>query len=55
MEHLENHKKYIPETKMILASIKKKGEREDLVAYLKKATISNSWPPPYLLQDRNVS
>ena len=37
MEHLENPKKYIAGTKMILAGMKKKGEREDLVAYFKKA------------------
>lgn len=36
IKYLENPQKYIPETKVVLAGIKK-GEKEDLIAYPKKA------------------
>lgn len=37
-DYLENPKKYIPGNKMAFAGLKKAGDRNDLVTYLKKAT-----------------
>lgn len=36
--YLKNPKKMIPGTKMVFAGLKKKGDREDLVAYLSEST-----------------
>ncbi|XP_054565292.1 cytochrome c-like [Eptesicus fuscus] len=50
MECWENPQEYVPRTKMLFAGIEKSAERADLIAYLKKAIMRNSWPRPCLLR-----
>ncbi|PRT52768.1 Cytochrome c [Wickerhamiella sorbophila] len=37
-KYIENPKKFIPGNKMAFAGLKKEADRQDLIAYLKKAT-----------------